>query len=116
MRKADNEHSPAMIEVMNRIKYAFCHGPLTRKIQENIPPITVERVRPTINIIRQEPEQKGQIVRMAHSENVFNDGDAIVFGGDNECHFCREYTISLLPVIPIYLFYNYILVIYIVYP
>ncbi len=32
MRKADNEHSPAMIEVMNRIKYAFGHGPLARKI------------------------------------------------------------------------------------
>ncbi len=24
----------------------------------------------------------------------------MVFGGDNECHFCREYNISLLPVIP----------------
>ncbi len=27
-RKADIEHSPAMIEVMNRIKYAFGHAPL----------------------------------------------------------------------------------------
>ncbi len=44
MRKADNEHPPAMIEVMNRIKYAFGHGPLARKIQENISHITVERV------------------------------------------------------------------------
>ena len=26
----------------------------------------------------------------------------MVFGGDNECHFCREYNISLLPVTPIY--------------
>ncbi len=67
MRKADNEHSPAMIEVMNRIKYAFSHGPLARKIQENISPITIERVRPTINIIRQEPELERQIVQMAHS-------------------------------------------------
>ncbi len=67
MRKADNEHSPAMIEVMNRIKYAFGHGPLAMKIQENISPITVERVRPTINIIRQEPARKRQIVRMAHA-------------------------------------------------
>ncbi len=25
----------------------------------------------------------------------------MVFGGKNECHFCREYNISLLPVIPI---------------
>ncbi len=25
----------------------------------------------------------------------------MVFGGYNECHFCREYNISLLPVIPI---------------
>jgi hypothetical protein len=41
MRKADNEHSPAMIEVMNRIKYTFGHGPLARKIQENISPITI---------------------------------------------------------------------------
>ncbi len=34
MRKADNEHSPAMIEVMNRIKYAFCHGPLRGKYKK----------------------------------------------------------------------------------
>ncbi len=34
MRKANNEHSPAMIKVMNRIKYAFGHGPLARKIEE----------------------------------------------------------------------------------
>ncbi len=40
-------------------------------------------------------------MRMAHSVYVFNDGDVMVFGGDNECHFCREYNISLLPVIPI---------------
>ena len=99
-RKADIEHSPAMVEVMNRIKYAFGHGPLARKIQENISPITVERVRPTTDISRQ--ERKRQIVRMAHSVYVFNDGDVMVFGGDNECHFCREYNISLLPVIPIY--------------
>ena len=66
-RKADIEHSPAMIEVMNRIKYAFGHGPLARKIQENISPITVERVRQTTDIIRQEPERKRQIVRVAHS-------------------------------------------------
>jgi hypothetical protein len=79
MRKADNEHSPAMIEVRNRIKYAFGHGPLARRIQENISPITVERVRPTINIIRREPERKRQIVRMAHSVYVFNDGDVMVF-------------------------------------
>ncbi len=39
---------------------------------------------------------------MAHSVYVFNDGDVMVFGGDNECHFCREYNISLLPVIPIH--------------
>jgi hypothetical protein len=70
MRKADIEHSPAMIEVMNRIKYAFGHGPLARKIQENISPITVERVRPTTDISRL--ERKRQIVRMAHTENVFN--------------------------------------------
>jgi hypothetical protein len=30
------------------------------------------------------------------------DKDVMVFRGDNECHFCREYNISLLPVIPIY--------------
>jgi hypothetical protein len=97
-RKADIEQSPAMIEVMNRIKYAFGHGPLARKIQENSSPITV--VRPTTDISRQ--ERKKQIVRMAHSVYVFSDGDVMVFGGDNECHFCREYNISLLPVIPIY--------------
>ncbi len=102
MSKADNEHSPAMIEVMNRIKYVFGHGPLARKIQENISPITVERVRPTINIIRQEPERKRQIVRMAHSAYVFNDGDVMAFGGNKECRFCLEYNRSLLPVIPIY--------------
>jgi hypothetical protein len=39
---------------------------------------------------------------MAYSVYVFNDGDIIVFGGDNECHFCREYNISLLLVIPIH--------------
>jgi len=39
---------------------------------------------------------------MAHSVYVFNDGDVMVFGGDNECHFCREYNISLLPGIPIH--------------
>ena len=39
---------------------------------------------------------------MAHSVYVFNDGDVMVFGGDYECHFCREYNISLLPVIPIH--------------
>ncbi len=54
-RKADIEHPPAMIEAMNRIKYAFGHGPLARKIQGNISPITVERVRPTTNISRQRP-------------------------------------------------------------
>ncbi len=99
MRKADNEHSPAMIEVMNRIKYVFGHGLLASKIQE-ISPITVELVRPTTDFSRK--ERKRQIVRMAHSVYVFNDGDVMVFGGDNECHFCREYNISLLPVIPIY--------------
>ncbi len=43
-----------------------------------------------------------QIVQMAHSVHVLNDGDVMVFGGDNECHFCREQNISLLPVIPIH--------------
>jgi hypothetical protein len=43
--KADIEHSLAMIEVMNRIKYVFGHGHLARIIQDNISPITVERVR-----------------------------------------------------------------------
>jgi hypothetical protein len=101
-RKADIEHSLAMIEVMNRIKYVFGHGTLARiaEIQDNILPITVERVRPTTDISRR--EQKRQIVRMAHSVHVFNDGDVMGLGGDNECYFCREYNISLLPVIPIY--------------
>jgi hypothetical protein len=99
-RKAYVEHPPAMIEVMNRIKYIFGHGPLARKIQENILPITVERVRQTTDTSRQ--ERKKQIVRMAHSVYVFNDGDVMVFGGYNECHFCREYNISLQPVIPIH--------------
>jgi hypothetical protein len=83
--KANIEHSLAMIGVMNRIKYVFCHGPLSRitEIQENISPITVERVRPTTDISRQ--KWKREIRRMAHS--VY-DGDVIVFGGDNECHFC----------------------------
>jgi hypothetical protein len=54
-RKADIEHSLAMIEVMNRITYVFGHGPLARvtEIQDNISPITVERVRPTTDISRQ---------------------------------------------------------------
>jgi hypothetical protein len=97
-RKADIEHSFAVIEVMNRIKYVFGHGPLARntKIQDYISPITVEHVRPTTDISRQ--ERKRQIVRMAHSVHVFNDRDVMVFGDDNECHFCREYNISLLPV------------------
>ncbi len=101
-RKADIEHSLAMIEVMNRIKYVFGHGPLARitEIQDDISPITVERVMPTTDVSRQ--ERKRRIVRMAHSVHVFNDGDVMVFGGDNECHFCREYNISLLPVIPIH--------------
>jgi hypothetical protein len=98
-RKANIEHLPAMIKVMNQIKYSFGHGPLARKIEE-ISPITVERVRPTTDISRQ--ERKRQIMRMAHSVYVSNDGDVMVFGIDNECHFCREYNISLLPVIPIY--------------
>ncbi len=89
-----------MIEVMNRVKHAFGHGPLAMKIQENISPTTVERVRPTTDISRQ--ERKRQIVLMAHSVYVFNDGDVMLFGGDNECHFFREYNISLLPVIPIH--------------
>jgi hypothetical protein len=63
-RKADIEHPPAMIEVMNQIKYALGHGPLARKVQENISSITVERVRPTTDISRQ--ERKRQIVQMAH--------------------------------------------------
>jgi hypothetical protein len=101
-RNSDNEHSLAMIEVMNRVKYAFGHGQLARitEIQDNISPITVEHVRQTTDISRQ--ERKRQIMRMAHSVHVFNDGDVVVFGGDNECHFCREYTISLLPGIPIH--------------
>ncbi len=80
-RKADIEHSLAMIEVLNQIKY---DGLLARKIQDYISPITVERARPTTDISRQ--EQKRQIVRMAHSVYVFNDGDVMVFVGDNECH------------------------------
>jgi hypothetical protein len=76
-RRTDIEHSPAMIEVMNRnnLKYAFGHGPLSRKIEENISPITVasERVRPTTDISRQ--ERKRQIMQMARSVCVFNDGD-----------------------------------------
>jgi hypothetical protein len=99
-RKTYIKHSLAMIEVTNRIKYVFCHGPLARitEIKDNISPIRVERVRPTTDISHQ--ERKRQIVRMAHSAHVFNDGDVMVFGGDSECHFCREYNISLLPVIP----------------
>jgi hypothetical protein len=99
-RKADIEHSLAMIEVMNQIKYVFGHGPLARKIQDNISPIAVERVRQTTNISLQ--ERKRPIVWMAHSVHVFNDGDVMVFGGENESHFCREYNISLQPVIPIH--------------
>jgi hypothetical protein len=101
-RKADIERSLAMIEVMNRINYVFSHGPLARitEIQSNISPITVEPVRPTTDINRQ--ERKRKIVRMADPVHVFNDKDLMVFGGDNECHFCRGYTISLLPVIPIH--------------
>ncbi len=57
-------------------------------------------MRQTTNISCQ--ELKRQIVRMAHSVHVFNDGDVMAFGGDNECHFCRVYNISLLPVIPVY--------------
>ncbi len=34
MSKADNEHSLAMIEVKNRIKYAFSHGPLRGKYKK----------------------------------------------------------------------------------
>jgi hypothetical protein len=50
-RKADIEHSLAMIEVLNQIKY---DGLLARKIQDYISPITVERARPTTDISRQE--------------------------------------------------------------
>ncbi len=41
--KADIEHSPAMIEVMNQIKYVFYNGPLARitEKQDNISPITL---------------------------------------------------------------------------
>jgi hypothetical protein len=83
-RMADIEHSLAMIEVINQIKSVFRHGPLARitEIQDYISHITVERVRPTTDINRQ--ERKRQIVRMAHSVHVFNDGDVMVFGGDNE--------------------------------
>jgi hypothetical protein len=54
--KADIEHSLAMIEVMNRIKHLFCHGPLARitEIQDNISPSTVERVRLTTDISSKE--------------------------------------------------------------
>jgi hypothetical protein len=82
-RRADIEHTLAMIEVMNRIKYVIGHGPLARitEIQDNISPITVERVKQTTDISRQ--ERKRRIVRMAHSVYVFHDGDVVVFGGDN---------------------------------
>ncbi len=30
--------------------------------------------------------------------HVFNEGDDMVFGGDNYCHFYRKYNISLLLV------------------
>jgi hypothetical protein len=76
--KADIEHSLAMIEVMNQIKYVFCHGLLVRIIQDNVSPITVERVRQTTDISCQ--ELKRQIIRMAHSVHVFNDRDVMVFG------------------------------------
>jgi hypothetical protein len=49
-----------MIEVMNRFKYVFSHRPLVRitEIQDNILPITVERVRPTTDISRQERKRQ----------------------------------------------------------
>jgi hypothetical protein len=101
--KAEIEHSLAMIKVMNRIKYVFCHGQLVRitKIQDNISPITVERVRPGLTTGFSSQERKRQIVLMAHSVHVFNNGDDMVLGGDNECHFYRKYNISPLSVIPI---------------
>ncbi len=70
-----------LLEVMNRIEYVFGHGLLPRitEIQDNISPITVERERPTTDISRQ--ERKRQIMRMAYSVHVFNDGDVMVFGG-----------------------------------
>ncbi len=85
--KADIEHSLDMIEVMNRINYVLCHGPHARitKIQDDISPITVERVRPATAISSQ--ELKRQVVRMTHPVHVFNDGDDTVFGRDNEWHF-----------------------------
>ncbi len=52
-RKADIEPSLAMIEVMNRIKYVFGHGPHARIIQDKISPITVECVRLTTDISSQ---------------------------------------------------------------
>jgi hypothetical protein len=56
-RKADIEHSLAMIEVMNRIKYVVCHGPLARitEMQDNISLITVEHVRLTTDIRCHQP-------------------------------------------------------------
>ncbi len=95
-RKAYIEHSPAMIEVMYRIKYAFCHGPLARKNQENISPITVERARPTTNISRQ--ERKRQIVRMAHSVYV----EMSWYLEARMSVTSVESTTSLLSVIPIH--------------
>jgi hypothetical protein len=73
--QADIEHSLAMFEIMNRIKYVFCHGPLARitEIQDNISPITVERVRPTSAISRH--EKKKQILQMVPSVHVVNAGD-----------------------------------------
>ncbi len=102
MRKADIEHSPAMIEVMNQIKYAFGHGPLARNIQENISPITVERVRPTTDISRQ--ERKRQIVRMALGMSSMTEMswylEAIMSVTSVESTAYHWH--SLLPVIPIY--------------
>jgi hypothetical protein len=51
-----------MIKVMNQIKYVSCHGQLARVagIQDNISPITVERVRQMTDISIQ--EQKRQVV------------------------------------------------------
>jgi hypothetical protein len=105
-RNADIEHSLPMMEVKNRIKYAFGHGPLARKLQENISPITVERVRPTTDISRHRHHCSRQ-ERTRHRADgsvltLYMYGDFMVFGGDNECHFCQEYNISLLPITPIY--------------
>jgi hypothetical protein len=73
------------------------------EMQDNISPITVERVRPTTAISRQ--EKKIQIVLMASYVHLLNDRDDTVFGlsfgGNNEWHFFRKYNISQLPVIPI---------------